>query len=446
MLTEINIANYKSINNLKLSLGRVNVFIGENGAGKSNILEAIALAGAANAEKLDNEFLASRGIRVTQPELMRPAFADFSNTSQIIITVDDGESSPKTFELANDNTPYAQWHCLIKLKNKPDTAALKEAIAGLDEVFEFIKNNFYIDNNPSSKGGEKGAVASKNSQAEGESNIFSVTDKGRSLKSLEDAVKVLQSSQIVINKIRKNQTTRNKSKSQFESSILQASYHQLNSFVIYSPENSALRVFEKEGQIEPLGVNGEGLLKLLSVLGKSDQKDVLNTIKSSLHVLDWFKNFDIVDEPAGMVNRMEIEDRFLAKDKKYFDQKSANEGFLFLVFYFALFSSDLTPKFFAIDNIDVSLNPKLCQRLMQQLVLLSKKNDKQVLLTTHNPAVLDGLNLDDDEQRLFVVSRNELGQTKVKRVKKPRSIEGVPPTRLSEAFLRGALGGLPKGF
>ena len=92
---------------------------------------------------------------------------------------------------------------------------------------------------------------------------------------------------------------------------------------------------------------------------KSDQKDVLNTIKSSLHVLDWFKNFDIVDEPAGMVNRMEIEDRFLAKDKKYYDQKSANEGFLFLVFYFALFSTDLTPKFFAIDNIDVSLNPKL---------------------------------------------------------------------------------------
>ena len=84
--------------------------------------------------------------------------------------------------------------------------------------------------------------------------------------------------------------------------------------------------------------------------------------------------------------------------------------------------------------------------MIQQLVLLSKKNDKQVLLTTHNPAVLDGLNLDDDEQRLFVVSRNELGQTKVKRVKKPRSIEGVPPTRLSEAFLRGALGGLPKGF
>lgn len=424
MLTEINIANYKSIKNLKLPLGRVNVFIGENGAGKSNILEAIALAGAANAEKLDNEFLASRGIRVTQPELMRPVFADFSNTSQIVITVDDGKRFPKTFELMNDNAPYAQWRCLIKA----DEIIPDEDFSNLDKAIQFINQ---IDVDDRTDGENKVKTINKNHQTKKESNVSSAIDRK---KSIEEAFRIIKSYRGVIDKIK------------YKYGLSEEGYHQLNGFVIYSPENSALRIFEKEGQIEPLGINGEGLLKLLSVLGKSEQKDVLDTIKSSLHVLDWFKNFEIVDEPAGMVNRMEIEDRFLAKDKKYFDQKSANEGFLFLVFYFALFSTDLTPKFFAIDNIDVSLNPKLCQRLMQQLVLLSKKNDKQVLLTTHNPAVLDGLNLDDDEQRLFVVSRNEAGQTKVKRVKKPRSIEGVPPTRLSEAFLRGALGGLPKGF
>ena len=37
-------------------------------------------------------------------------------------------------------------------------------------------------------------------------------------------------------------------------------------FLIYSPENTALRTFEKEGQIQPLGINGEGLLKLLKVV------------------------------------------------------------------------------------------------------------------------------------------------------------------------------------
>ena len=74
MLETIRIENYKSIEKLIVPLGRINVFIGENGAGKTNILEAIALAGAAQARKLDNEFLASRGIRVSGPELMRSAF------------------------------------------------------------------------------------------------------------------------------------------------------------------------------------------------------------------------------------------------------------------------------------------------------------------------------------------------------------------------------------
>jgi len=66
----------KSIENLSINLGRINVFIGENGCGKSNILEAITLASAATQNKLDNEFLTSRGVRVTIPQLMRSAFYD----------------------------------------------------------------------------------------------------------------------------------------------------------------------------------------------------------------------------------------------------------------------------------------------------------------------------------------------------------------------------------
>jgi predicted ATPase len=61
MLSVIEIENYKSIEKLTFKPGRVNVLIGENGCGKSNILEAIGLAGAAQANKLDNEFVIGRG-------------------------------------------------------------------------------------------------------------------------------------------------------------------------------------------------------------------------------------------------------------------------------------------------------------------------------------------------------------------------------------------------
>ena len=114
----------------------------------------------------------------------------------------------------------------------------------------------------------------------------------------------------------------------------------------------------------------------------------------------------------------------------------------------ALIVSKDTPKTFAIDNIDASLNPKLCTRLTKEICSFSKKYGKQLFLTTHNPAILDGLDLNDPEQKLFVVSRNRHGHTRVKEVTvqdKPVSSTGEP-LRLSEAMLRGYLGGLPKGF
>lgn len=75
LITRIELEHYKSVRKLALDLGRVNLFIGENGSGKSNILEAIALGAAASRDKLDNEYLVARGVRVTRPGLMLPAFA-----------------------------------------------------------------------------------------------------------------------------------------------------------------------------------------------------------------------------------------------------------------------------------------------------------------------------------------------------------------------------------
>ena len=77
---------------------------------------------------------------------------------------------------------------------------------------------------------------------------------------------------------------------------------------------------------------------------------------------------------------------------------------------------------------------------------MAKENNKQVILTTHNPSILDGLDLSDDEQRLFVIYRNADGNTIAKRVQQPTSIPGINTVRLSEAFIRGYLGGLPKNF
>jgi len=379
MITELEIKNYKSIRELKLPLGRINVFIGENGAGKSNILEVIALAGAAAADKLDHEFLSSRGIRVTSPEFMRPAFPDSDPVVPIEIgTAADGRHI--TFQLNNENAPYSKWMSAIS-----DDAF---NITDIPHIREFVATSA-ID--------------------------YGLRDGGANLAQI--LAKIV---------IRNTAHVRN-----------------LHSFVIFSPENSAMRIFEREGQIEPLGINGEGLLKLLSFYASKPDDTTLAKVKDSLKLFDWFDDF--ITESVTSEARLLVRDRYLDENLKGFDHRSTNEGFFFLLFYFLLFNSELTPKFFAVDNIDASLNPKLCEKLIQELSALAKTNDKQAILTTHNPAVLDGLDLNDDDQRLFVVSRGRDGTTKVKRIKKPEPVNGNN-LRLSELFIHGLIGGLPKGF
>jgi len=413
VIKTIEIQNFKSIDNLKISLGRINVFVGENGAGKSNILEGIALAGAASARKLDSEFLISRGIRVTQPQLMRPRFPGFSESEIISIDVTPEDKAPVSFLMKNDNKPYSNWEHTASVKDGSEGALsqkfqdfLESKTTSKNEMLEVIKNL------------SKALDESKKSQP-----------KRRGKKALPITVPISASTSF-FNFITSYQEE------------LVAPYKELSDFIIYSPENTALRLFDKEGQIEPLGINGEGLIKLLNVLSESDNKDPINSINGSLRLLDWFDGLTIKAEQGSMPASLEIQDRFLDADHASFDQRSANEGFLFLAFYFALFSTELTPSFFAIDNIDASLNPKLCRKLIQIIVNLSKKNNKQAILTTHNPAILDGLNLSDDDQRLFVVSRDIDGFSNVRRITKDKD-DKIP---LSEMFMSGLIGGLPNGF
>jgi predicted ATP-dependent endonuclease of OLD family len=142
MITEIQIENYKSIHTLKMKLGRVNVFIGENGCGKSNILEAIALAAAAASNKLDNEFLAPRGIRVVEPQFMRSAFDQENIKKEIKISFKGEKESEFSCELHHDNQPYSEW--ANRLENAmfdigTDENAIFEVFGSLRTNGDFIK-------------------------------------------------------------------------------------------------------------------------------------------------------------------------------------------------------------------------------------------------------------------------------------------------------------------
>jgi predicted ATPase len=74
MIKHFAIKSFKSILDASLDLGRVNVFIGANGSGKSKLLEAIGVLGAAANGVVDDESLLRRGVRPGLPALYKSSF------------------------------------------------------------------------------------------------------------------------------------------------------------------------------------------------------------------------------------------------------------------------------------------------------------------------------------------------------------------------------------
>lgn len=426
MFHHFRISSFKSIKNLEISVGHVNVIIGENGAGKSNFLEALAVFSAGLSNKLDNEFLTARGIRVVSTETMFSIFSNQPSTSSSIfafdplggvaVMLDYDKESP--YPTLNHNIGYATTDIET---DKPEFFYTDDGDGLLNQKIEELYKN----------------IADK---------YGSVDEYDKKLRDLMSKnPNKIKAPNSIIEDLFKISPYLN-IQSYFESYKNKKELRKKGDFVIYSPEASKLRIFESESQIEPLGVNGEGLLKLLRVM-KEHENEKYTKILEIASMFHWVDNIFMGEkEDSKTANKIEIHDRFM--DFKI-DHRSANEGFLFVLFYAALFSSKFTPDFFAVDNIDASLNPKLCRVLIKELIKLAKENDKQAFVTTHNPAILDGLDLHDDEQRLFVVERNDEGATQLRRVgidDLPKPKRDGQTIKLSESFMRGHLGGLPTNF
>ena len=106
MLKKLTVERFKSIRNATLELGRVNILIGGNGAGKSNVLEAIGVLSAALERGLGETDLGRKGVRITPPELMKSAFKrhDLPKTLQLTATM-EGEVEYRLNLTGSENDP-----------------------------------------------------------------------------------------------------------------------------------------------------------------------------------------------------------------------------------------------------------------------------------------------------------------------------------------------------
>ena len=390
MIKKIKIENYKSVVNQTLELGNFNVMIGANGCGKSNLLEAIAMAGLSSSGALLPEMFESRGIRLSDSRFMRSAFEEVDKEF-ITIQVETSDGDESLYKIHyNAELKPAQWEDVVE----EDTKILLSSIKDKGSQFKIRDLKDFLEKNLK-KSGDEGAV-----------NVNLFESPNHSL--------ILARSRV----------------------------NGLRTFSIYSIEETALRSLDTMPSTI-LGRTGKGLLPYLKELSKTEEgRTMLGEIKRNMQVIDWFEDLDMPESGLSQDSTLKLKDRYVDESLEFFDQRSVNEAFLYLLFYLTLFISDETPSFFAIDNIEAALNPKLCKLVIAKLAELAKEHDKQVILTTHSPFVLDGLDEITEEKRLFVVSRNSDGYTVVNRIAENKN-KSIP---LSEAWLKGYIGGLPNNF
>lgn len=416
MLCEFTTKNYKSIIDNKIELGRFNVFIGENGCGKTNILEAVAMAGAVLRGKLDVEELYARGIRAAKPAITFSSFVGIKQSKEINISLGFESESNKRHNVnlclavKEQSAVDVTWRDKVFLPQMK--VPLKRGTAKVSELRVALKRSVPQE--------AIGAMAS------GE-HLFNMLKDELS----PDGMTKLANWIIGV-------TTR----AELDSIM--------GDFVIYNINTMALRGMHSASRRAPLGIYGENLDLAMSSMTEAERDDLVKRARC----ISWLDGVvvDAGDELkyhghklGRSTSTLYFRDKFMPRRNNIFSAENANEGVLHVLFYLVLFASSKTPKIFGIDNIESALNPQLCRDIVKQLAELAKKHNKQALITTHNPAILDGLNLNDDEQRLFVVSRNDEGHTTTERVKvKPDTKEWK--YKLSELWMRGHLGGIPRRF
>ena len=389
MISEIQLKNYKSVVDVSLPLGRFNLLIGANGCGKSNILEGIAVGAAASSDKLDYEYFTNRGIRVVEPRFMLPAFENVNSGNITISIVNDKDIDYEVNIKYNNAAKPARWE---------DNSVLKRGPVQITKLDLLLAKNY-------------------------------MKSQGR------DIVSVLSNREQILDAHR--QILDN------QKQILEYDYSELNGFLIYSLEETRLRQADDSNRTYPLGLHGEGLFSHLKDLAqRTDGIAIFDEIKENLKVLDWFDDMQVPSEQLSNEFKLKLKDNYLAETINTFDQRSTNEGFLYLLFYLTLVISDETPRFFAIENIDTAFNPKLCREVTRRLTELARKHNKQIIATTHNAAVLDGMDINTDDVRLHVVRRTIDGYTITNRV----ILKENMTMSLSEAWLKGMIGGLPDNF
>ena len=389
-LKRIYIGNFKSLYDTSFEPGKINVFIGANGSGKSTVLEAIGLLSAAMTDRVDATSLQRRGVRLSVPTLYKSNFKDIKRRSPTI-----------NLSLEwNDNDTAHNFQYDVHLTTPTNS-----------DYWKYHSESFFQD------GIQKwGRSHASRQQSNNYIGFFLIDDD----EELENGRKIARA---------------------------------LSNYGIFQPNTMTLRgTIPDPSQSAPLGLNGGRLAESIKELLSTVDDDVMFGdifMDDVLEMIDWASSISVNAPRKNNINAnipttrqvIEFADRYM-KDSAQFTGYDASEGALYVLFMLSLAMHTQGPTIFAVDSFDHALNPHLAKKMTEVFCQEIIKNGKTTFLTTHSPLVLDGLDITNDDIRFFAVDRNSKGHSQITRITVSEELlaEGQSLSRL---WINGRLGGVP---
>lgn len=393
MIRTLRIQGFKSIHSESIDLGRVNCFIGANGVGKSNVLEALGVLGAAANGVVDDESLLRRGVRAGLPRLYKSSFSSERTPAHIGMGV-EGEAG-ESYRV-----------CLLNPLDSPEPAWSYKTEVLSDGQYEIVSD---------------GVRNKKNLNPQAGLAALKLVD----LEPANPAAQLMQRLQ--------------------EYAIYCPNTPTLRGI---GPDAQSRA---------PVGLNGGQLAEGFAALRKhlhDEDAAAAEVLEQVLELIDWVADIQTTSHGAALLSSkvprtkwmLKFTDRFMNKSRNELTAYDASEGALHVIFCAVLCLLPQAPRLLAIDNLDQALNPLLLARLVARLSdwLCHNGPDRQLLFTAHNPAALDGLDLSNPAVRLFTVERNSDGLTCVRRLEPtPELLALNHQYPLSRLWLMGHLGAVP---
>ncbi len=390
-INQISIRDFKALKDVSFSPGFINVFVGANGSGKSTLLEAIGVLSAAMTDRVDGNSLSRKGVRLSAPNLYKSAFKGDTRNQTI------------SFDI--------QWN--TEEEEIPFKYSVHLNAPAEDNAWRYHSEAL-------TRGDDK--VWGRSGRSKGNYDSFVsmlLTDQSENLAKIRPAVEPFRD------------------------------------YAIYQPFTAALRgTVPDPQQATPMGLGGGRLAEAFEeILHEEDGELCLGcgvSLEDILDVIDWAEAISVASPTKERVNSavpvsrrvIEFRDRYL-KDTMRFTAYDASEGALYVLFLYCLMLHPKAPLVYAVDNFDQAMHPRLAMEVMRRLSELAVSQKKTLFLTTHNPLVLDGLDLSNEEIRLFTLNRSvQTGHVSVERIKITNDLirERQPLSRL---WTSGRIGGVP---